>query len=81
MSDDGEQFESAVALRAGAGGRYHQGLGSVLGVQELGVDVDAAEFGMDDGLAVPGVSRSASVGKPRLLTCDNNPRTPARHAT
>src|SRR4051794_9067548 len=48
VSYDGEQFEFAVALRAGASGQHHQGLGAVLGVQELGVDVDAAEFGMED---------------------------------
>ena len=52
VSDDGEQFELGVAFRAGAGGQHHQSLGAVLGEQDLGVDVDAAEFGMQDRLAV-----------------------------
>jgi hypothetical protein len=53
VSYDGEQFELALALRAGAGGHDHQGLGAVLGEQDLGVDVDAAEVGVDDGLGLP----------------------------
>ena len=52
MPYDGERFELAVALRAGARGQYDQGLCAVLGEEDLAVDVDAAEFGMDDGLTL-----------------------------
>ncbi|MCZ4513005.1 hypothetical protein O3Q52_33605 [Streptomyces sp. ActVer] len=52
MPYDGEQFEPAVALRAGACGQYDQRLRAVLGEENLAVDVDAAEFGMDDRLAL-----------------------------
>src|SRR5688572_17246991 len=51
VSYDGEQFELAVAFRAGAGGQDRRGLCAVLGEQDLAVDVDTAEFGVDDGLA------------------------------
>src|SRR3954454_18808125 len=52
VSYDGEQFELAVALRAGASGQHHQGLGAVVGEEDLAVDIDAAEFRMQDDLAV-----------------------------
>ena len=52
MSDDGEELEFGVAFRAGAGGQHDEGLGAVLGVQEFTVDVDAAEFGMHEGLVI-----------------------------
>lgn len=32
--------------------QHHQDLGAVLGVQELGIDLDVAEFGVEEGLAV-----------------------------
>src|SRR5215218_6205116 len=52
VPNDGEQLELAVALCAGASGQNHQCLGAVLGEQDLAVDIDAAEFGMEDDLAV-----------------------------
>ena len=36
----------------GRSGQHDESLGAVLGEQELAVDVDAAEFGMQEGLAV-----------------------------
>jgi hypothetical protein len=45
-------LELGVALRAGACGQHDEGLGAVLGVQGLAVDVDPAEFGMDETLVV-----------------------------
>src|SRR3954451_17129128 len=45
VSDDGEELELGMALRAGACGQDDEGLGAVLGVKELAVDVDPAESG------------------------------------
>lgn len=52
MPYDGEEFQLAVALGAGAGGQHHEGLGAVVGEEDLPVDLDAAELGMDDRLAL-----------------------------
>jgi hypothetical protein len=52
VSYDGEHLEFSVAFRAGARGHHQQGLCAVLGEQDLAVDVDAAQFGVDEGLVV-----------------------------
>ena len=65
MPYDGEEFELALALRAGAGGHDVQGLGAVLGERDLGADLDPAEGGMEDRLALavaPGDPRRNRAG-------------------
>ena len=41
-----------MALGAGACGQHDERLRAVLGVQELAVDVDPAEFGIDESLLI-----------------------------
>ena len=59
MPYGGEEFELALALRAGAGGQDDQGLRAVLGERDLGVDVDRAEGGW--GIVLLSLSRSLAL--------------------
>lgn len=47
-SDDGEQLELFVAFASWGGGEDEQGLGLVLGEEDLAVEFDVAQILMDD---------------------------------